>query len=294
MHVEFVSSRALQDRRWETDGVLVVMPFTKPAEARRTAQLMARRSGTEGLLLGVYDEGMQAGPDSSASAAASASASAAAQSSPQSAALSSPQSAAPSAASARSSPAAAAAAPMTVAASATTVAISAASGELRPVPSLPTATERAGFVALVNAAFRSSASPWFCYVAQDAFPGRQWLSIALAGLEQKGGVLATFNDGKWHGRLASFGLARRDWAEKLYAGNFFFPGYGRHYADVELTVLALQQQGFVYTPESVLVEIDWEKDGKPVSREDRALYLARVKERFDGRVDQPALLERFR
>jgi hypothetical protein len=120
------------------------------------------------------------------------------------------------------------------------------------------------------------------------------LSIALAGLEHKNGVLASFNDGKWHGRLASFGLARREWAEKLYGGDFFFPGYGRHYADVELTVLALQQQGLVYTPESVLVEIDWEKDGKPVSREDRALYLSRVQQRFDGRVDQPALLERFR
>lgn len=237
MDIEFVSSKSLQGKRWETDGVLIVMPFTRPAEARRTAQLMARRSGTAGLLVGVYDEGMpgQAAPSPPASAAATAD-----------------------------------------------VADAAAS------------PDKAGFVALVNAVFRSSASPWFCYVAQDAFPGRQWLSIALAGLEYKGGLLAAFNDGKWHGRLASFGLARRTWAEKLYDGDFFFPGYARHYADVELTVLAIQQEGFVYTPESVLVEIDWEKDAKPVSRQDRALYLSRVEQQFDGRVNQPTLLERFR
>ncbi|MDO8299766.1 hypothetical protein [Lacisediminimonas sp.] len=256
MHVEFVSSRSLREKRWETDGVLVVMPFTKPAEARRTAQLMARRSGTDGLLLGVYDEGLHAPPAALAS---------------------SPPAAAPAAPAAPST-----SSPLPIAADGNVAAdVAAAAG-------------RAGFVALVNAVFQSSVSPWFCYVAQDAFPGRQWLSIALAGLEHKKGVLASFNDGKWHGRLASFGLARREWAEKLYGGDFFFPGYGRHYADVELTVLALQQQGLVYTPESVLVEIDWEKDGKPVSREDRALYLSRVQQRFDGRVDQPALLERFR
>lgn len=239
MRIEFVSSHALRTGRWETDGVLVVMPFTRPAEARRTAQLMSKRAGTDGLLLGVYDEGLPAPAKKGGTAAADQD--------------------------------------------------GANGGEGEE-----SGRERAGFVALVNAAFRTSSSPWFCYVAQDAFPGRQWLSIALAALEKKGGVLASFNDGKWHGHLAAFGLARRDWATKLYDGDFFFPGYGRHYADVELTVLALQEQGLVYAPESVLVEVDWEKDGKAVSSDDKALYLKRAKERFDGRVNQPALLERFR
>lgn len=225
MRVEFVSSRALPDGRWETDGVLVAMPFTRPAEARRTAQLMARRAGADGLLLGVYDEGL--GSESGL-------ASPAAQAGP------------------------------------------------------------AGFVALVNAMFRCSASPWFCYVAQDAFPGRLWLSSALAALQKQNGVLASFNDGKWNGQLAAFGLARRDWVTRLYDGDFFYPGYEQHYADAELTVLALQEKGLAYAPESVLVEVDWDKDGKPVNSHDRALYLSRVQSGFDGRVTQRGLLERFR
>lgn len=210
MQIEFVSSGQLRQQRFATDGALVVLPFTQPAEARRAAQLMSRRAEAAGLILGVYDEA------------------------------------------------------------------------------------REGFVAIANAAYRVSDSPWFAYAAQDAFAGRGWLRRALAAMQNPNAVLAAFNDGKWQGQLASFGLARRAWIDTLYEGDFFFSGYGRHYADVELTVLALQQQGLVYDPQAVLMEVDWEKDGKSVDGNDRALYQARAKDGFGQRVSNPQLLNRFR
>jgi hypothetical protein len=215
MQIEFVSSRQLTSQRFATEGALVVMPFTQPAEARRAAQMLSRRAEAPGLILGVYDEAHEGG-------------------------------------------------------------------------------QGAGFVALANIAFRVSESPWFAYVAQDALAGRAWLRLGLAALQRDEAVLAAFNDGKWQGQLAAFGLARRAWANTLYDGDFFFPGYARHYADVELTVLALQQQGLVYDPNAVLMEVDWEKDGKAVNAEDRALYQMRAKGGFGQRVSNPQLLGRFR
>jgi hypothetical protein len=216
MQIEFVSAKALGQQRFATDGVLAVMPFTRPAEARQAAQLLARRAEAPGLILGVYDEDAVNGQGG------------------------------------------------------------------------------AGFVAIANAAYRASSSPWFAYVAQDAFAGRGWLRLALAALNRNQGVLAAFNDGKWQGQLASFGLARRDWIDSLYEGDFFFPGYARHYADVELTVLALHQQGLAYDANAVLMEVDWEKDGKAVDAKDRALYLSRASTGFDQRVTDARLLGRFR
>ncbi|SNT11908.1 hypothetical protein SAMN06265795_11490 [Noviherbaspirillum humi] len=150
-----------------------------------------------------------------------------------------------------------------------------------------------GFISLVNQVFRASSSPWFAYVAQDAFAGRGWLAAAVAAMERQQGSLLAFNDGKWSGALAAFGLVRRAWAATNYSGDLFYPGYRRHYADAELTVLALQQQRLVYTAEGVLVEVDWGKDDAPVDPADRALYHERVRTGFDGRVRAPQLLKRF-
>ena len=218
MQIEFISSRQLQQQRWQCEGVLVVLPFTRAAAARRAAQLMAGRAETPGLILCIFDEGLPPSPPGQA----------------------------------------------------------------------------AGFVALANMAFRQSESPWFCYAAQDAFAGRRWLALAVSALERRNGALLAFNDGKWQGQLAAFGLVRRHWAEQLYNGDLFFPGYRSHYADVELTVLALQQQGLVYEPNSLLVEVDWQKDSSSVNAGDRALYRARAKTGFDGRISDPGLLSRFK
>lgn len=151
-------------------------------------------------------------------------------------------------------------------------------------------TQRLGFVAVVNAAMRHTQSPWLGYMAQDAFAGRSWLALALGALEREGASLLGFNDGKWHGQLAAFGLARRAWAARVYGGDLFFSGYARHYADAELTLVAREQGVYAYDPASVLVELDWDKDRRAVDAEDRRLFHERKSGGFGGRVHQPALL----
>lgn len=148
-----------------------------------------------------------------------------------------------------------------------------------------------GFIRIVNHVFKTTLGRYFGYVAQDAFAGRQWLALALDALKRPGKSLFGFNDGKWHGAFASFGLAERQWANQNYpAGNFFQSGYSRHYADVELSLLAISQGRYIHDPRSVLVEVDWAKDSAPVHPQDREHYRTRVATGFDGRVTAPELL----
>lgn len=149
-----------------------------------------------------------------------------------------------------------------------------------------------GFVRITNRVFQASQGRCFGYVAQDAFAGRQWLALALAALQKPGKQLFAFNDGKWHGVIASFGLARRDWAARNYPqGEFFFAGYRQHFADVELSLLALSSGGHSHDPRSVLVEVDWYKDHATVNAEDRAVYHSRLATGIDGRVHSAELLQ---
>lgn len=152
---------------------------------------------------------------------------------------------------------------------------------------------RDGFVACINRHAARVQSPYLAYVAQDAFAGRYWLRQALQALERNQGTLLGFNDGKWAGLLAAFGLLRLDWARAQYAGAVFHPGYRAHYADAELTLLAMEEGRYRYEANSVLVEVDWSKDGKPTDAQDRALFAARRAQGFDGRVRNPRLLSLF-
>jgi len=152
---------------------------------------------------------------------------------------------------------------------------------------------RQGFIAIVNQAFAATRSPWFGYMAQDAFAGRAWLALALRAMQTKNGGLLGFNDGKWQGQLAAFGLAERVWALSVYGGDFFHSAYRSHYADTELTVIAREQRRYVYEPNSVLVEADWDKENASVNPADRALYRARAAVGFDARVHNPQLLKLF-
>lgn len=152
---------------------------------------------------------------------------------------------------------------------------------------------RQGFIKVVNTAFQRTQSPWFGYFAQDAYAGRSWLAIATQTLETSNASLIAFNDGKWAGLLASFGLARRSWAVRNYAGDFFHPGYLRHYADAELTLLALQDKQYTYNANSVLTEVDWKKDGAPVHPKDKLLFNQRKSNGFGNRVDDNKLLSLF-
>ena len=150
-----------------------------------------------------------------------------------------------------------------------------------------------GFVRVTNRMFRATESPYFGYVAQDAFPGRYWLKHAIDVFKASSAQLVALNDGKWFGALAAYGLARREWASRNYVGAFFHEAYRRHYADAELSVIAAAAGALGYSPHSVLVEIDWNKDARPVDRRDRKTFRARAASRFDGRVHSAALLKRI-
>lgn len=152
---------------------------------------------------------------------------------------------------------------------------------------------REGFVSIANRAFAATDSRYFGYVAQDAFPGRRWLSPAIATLDKSNKHLLGFNDGKWMGMLASFGLVSRFWADRNYSGELFYPGYRSHYADTELTVFAMSDGVYAYNANCVMVEVDWEKDRKAVDDADRALFRTRAHGRFGSRVNDPALLKMF-
>lgn len=151
-----------------------------------------------------------------------------------------------------------------------------------------------GPVAIWNLALRRTRGAFVLYVAEDAFAGRLWLRFALEALRLKPRAgLVAFNDGKWFGQLAAFGLVRRAWLEPLYEGDLFFPGYARHYGDTELTLIARQQDALAYHPHAVLVEVDHDKDGKAVDEADRALFRQRAAQGFDGRVVDAGLLGAF-
>lgn len=153
--------------------------------------------------------------------------------------------------------------------------------------------QRRGFIAVANAVFHRTAAPFVAYVAQDAFAGRGWLAHGVRALSADGGGLLAFHDGKWAGALAAFGMVRIDWARGNYAGDLFHPGYRSHYADTELTVLAMASGALRHDPLAMLVEVDWDKEAGAVSPDDRALYAARAGEGFDGRVADARLLGMF-
>lgn len=153
--------------------------------------------------------------------------------------------------------------------------------------------ERQGFVAIANRVFRETRSEFVAYVAQDCFAGRRWLARGLAALTRRGAGLLGFNDGKWSGMLAAFGLVARAWAQGNYSGELFWPEYIRHYADAELTVLAMSERRYIYDPDCVMVEVDWGKERAPVNEADRRLYRARAQAGFGGRVAKGELLKLF-
>lgn len=118
---------------------------------------------------------------------------------------------------------------------------------------------RQGFIKTLNDFAQRCEVRYVVYLAQDAFPGRGWLSLAYKELEKTGKGLLAFNDGKWQGKIASFGMVRRSWAFSIYGNNIFYPEYMSHCADDELTYLAELSGDLVYNPHIVLCEVDFEK-----------------------------------
>ncbi len=153
--------------------------------------------------------------------------------------------------------------------------------------------QKSGFISVANQIFKASGSLLFGYVAQDAFSGREWGRRVLAAFQEEKYGLLGFNDGKWAGLLASFGVARRTWALQNYAGDLFFPGYQSHYADAELTLLAIQQRAYIYDPNCVMVEVDYGKDAKDNNPVDRLVFAERRNSGFDLKVSNQNLLSLF-
>jgi hypothetical protein len=143
---------------------------------------------------------------------------------------------------------------------------------------------RRGFVAACNAAVERSAAKYVVYLAEDAFPGLDWLRLAHEALERSGKGLLGFNDGKWRGRIAAFGMVRLDWVRPIYGGPLFYPGYVAHKADNELTVIARAQDRYVYDPDCTLFEYDPGKVFGGRFKDDRATFRARFRSGFDGLI----------
>jgi hypothetical protein len=152
-------------------------------------------------------------------------------------------------------------------------------------------TVRQGFIKTLNDVSVRIAARYVVYLAQDAYPGRDWLRSAYDILERSGKGLLGFNDGKWRGRIASFGMVRMNWVRTLYGGPIFYHGYVSHKADNELTVIGRATNMYLYEPNCTLVEFDRDKEFKTSGVDDTKLFERRYVRAFDGLAPREALLE---
>lgn len=150
-----------------------------------------------------------------------------------------------------------------------------------------------GFMNICNKVVRQKYADYYVYVAQDAFAGRNWLLNALNAMHKEGYGLLAFNDGKWGGKLASFGMVEKEFMLSNYGGDLFYSGYKSHYGDTELTLVAMQKNKYGYEPDAVLTEADYEKDGKSVNQADKRLFNLRKNNNFDDLVTDPELVTMF-
>jgi GT2 family glycosyltransferase len=147
-------------------------------------------------------------------------------------------------------------------------------------------TMKYGFIKTTNEIFKKINVKYVVFLAQDAFPGKQWLLHAFQTLEKTGKGLLAFNDGKWMGNLASFGMVRRSWIKSVYKNSLFFDKYISHAADNELTTIARATNEYIYNPNSVLIEVDYEKENKIYGNTtDRDKFISRCKNGFDRTID---------
>lgn len=146
--------------------------------------------------------------------------------------------------------------------------------------------KRTGFVKTLNEAVKKYPSHYYVYTAEDAYVGKDWLKIAMNTLlTQKKGLFA-FNNGRWFGELASFGLISYEFFKDLYNGDMMCPLYNAHYGDTELTVIAKAKDMYCYNSDSLMVEVDYDKDKKSVNRADKDLFNIRKLAGFDGLIDK--------
>lgn len=147
-------------------------------------------------------------------------------------------------------------------------------------------TKKIGFINISNIIFSKTNSDYFIYLAQDSFPSKNWLVKAIEKMNCTGKSLLAFNDGKWDGKLASFGMIRRKWINTIYKNNIFYKKYKSHHADNELSIIAKIKDQYVYDPNIGLFEVDYYKETKPLGNmEDREIFIERCSTGFDGLVE---------
>lgn len=142
--------------------------------------------------------------------------------------------------------------------------------------------KRVGFIETINSVFKAESQDFdfVVYTAQDAFVGQNWLAKALVQQFKDQASVVAFNDGKWNGKLASFGMVEVVWAKTNYDGELFFKDYHSHYGDTELTQIAKLQHSYTYAKDAVMLEVDYNKaigKGKGLVKADKKLYNKRIK-----------------
>lgn len=137
---------------------------------------------------------------------------------------------------------------------------------------------RQGYIKTLNLTASKVASDYIAYVAQDSLSGKNWLKLAYSTLRTEQKSLCAFNDGKFEGKLASFGLVKKSFCTQLYGeGHIFYPGYHSHRADDELTLYAKLNKQLSYTPSAIMLEVDYRLD-RSLNLEDIELFKRRKKE----------------
>jgi len=144
---------------------------------------------------------------------------------------------------------------------------------------------RLGFMMVANLAYSWTRSLYCTYLAEDAFPGEQWLKSAVTTMNETQAGLLAFNDGRFFGTLAVFGMVRRDWLKTIYPRFLFHPGYVSHFGDTELTTIAYLRNMLFFNPACLLMEVDYEKHKKGYNEADAKLYRERAATGFDGLVE---------
>lgn len=137
--------------------------------------------------------------------------------------------------------------------------------------------ERKGFTYKINefVTLYPKEYDFYIYTAQDAFGGKNWLLEAYTTMRDTGKGVLAFNDNKWNGKLAAFGMVRAS-----YKKPFFESCYHTHYADTELSVAATVDGQLCYNPKAIMFEVDYDKKKKSVNKRDKELFKKRQKKYY--------------
>lgn len=149
--------------------------------------------------------------------------------------------------------------------------------------------EKIGWVAMINKTVRNNPDyDYYLYSCADYLPGKGYLYMALNDAK-KGWKMVAFNDGKWQGRIATVALVEKNWMQKNYHGDMFYKGYKSHFADTELTILAISDKVMIYNPFAVLMEIDYDKEKKEPDVDDMHTFRKRLDLKFEKDITQDVI-----